>query len=301
MSVVAGCEERESVAGVTSNRRTGSYPESFSMSSIWDDGLSEMSYYDAVDTIYGKPRHYVRVMLLNREWLNPEQRVKAERPQNVSTTQSTFQRASSIPVLKLNIVEEIPTENYNYRYMVTVFLHRTSLLPEKLSASSQEWCGTTFKQLQWRPEGLKIRGFSYFEGEADREWSLPAKPVIYPQESLFVLARAAVASDRSLDLQLLPVMRSHHLAEPIPRRVRLDVSRDAQSVRVPLGRFGARTVTVTGHGGKETARFLVEGVPPYRLLRHSAPGLELSLRYVERRAYWDRSKPSGFYRQGAAP
>lgn len=261
-----------------------------------------MCYYQAVDTIYGQPRRYTRVMLLNREWLNPVQRVKSDDPKAAASGKDGNAAGSEIPVFKLNLMEEIPTQNYNYRYMVTVFLNRESLEPEKLAASSQEWCGTTFKQFQWLPDGLKVRGFSYFEGEGDREWLLPRRPVVYPAEALFVIARALVAADRNLTLHVLPPARSTHVSEPVPQEVSLEVSRESRSVRVPFGRFSARIVTATRPGETEPARFTIEAVAPYRLLAYGGPeGLELSLRFHERRAYWDRSKPSRFYRQGAAP
>ncbi len=278
------------------------YPTAFSTLPFWNDGLSEMAYYDAVDTLYNKPRHYVRVMLLNREWLNPVQRVKAENQNILVASSDGSGSKSSVPVFKLNIIEEIPTENYNYRHMITVFLNRHTLMPEKLAASSQEWCGTTFKQLQWLPKGLRVRSFSYFEDEADREWNLPSSPVAYPREALFILARAACASNTDMDLLLLPTVRSNHAAEPMPAPMHLTVAQKCSSVRVPFGRFSAKTVTITDENGEETAHYRVEAEAPYRLLSHrSRDGLELSLRYVERRAYWDRTRTSRFYRQGAAP
>lgn len=278
------------------------YPESFTHLPVWDQGLSEMSYYQAVDTIYGQPRRYVRVMLLNREWLNPLERVKSNNPKAAAQGKDGKAAGNEIPVLKLNLIEEIPTQNYNYRYMVTTFLNRESLEPEKVAASSQEWCGTTFKQYQWLPDGLKVRGFSYFEGEGDREWSLPKRPVVYPAAALFVIARALVAADRNMTLHVLPPARSTHMSEPIPQEVSLEVSKESRSVRVPFGRFSARIVTATRAGESKPAEFTIEAAAPYRLLAYRGPtGLELSLRFQENRAYWDRSKPSRFYRQGAAP
>lgn len=303
--IVTGCSGEGPVGADGGPGRRGAagkpqaaYPRAFAGLSLWDDGLSEMSYYDAVDALYAEPRHYTRVMLLNREWLNPRQRVKAERP----TTQAADGGGQAdIPVFKLNIIEEIPTPNYNYRYMVTVFLNRDSFRPEKLAATSQEWCGTTFKQLQWLADGLRVRGFSYFEGEADRVWTLPADPVAYPKEGVFLLARAAVASGQGLDLHLLPPMRSTHLVAPAAQPAKLTIASEPRSVRVPFGRFEGRTVVLSDAGGSELARYVVEAVPPYRLLSHMSGDLKLSLRFVERRAYWDRSKPSRFYRRGAAP
>ncbi len=282
--------------------RADRYPKSFTHQPVWDEGLSEMCYYQAVDTIYGLPRRYVRVMLLNREWLNPVQRVKSDHPKAAARGKDGEVAGSEIPVFKLNLIEEIPTQNYNYRYMVTVFLNRDSLEPEKLAASSQEWCGTTFKQFQWMPDGLKVRGFSYFEGEGDREWSLPRRPVVYPAEALFVIARALVAADRNLTLHVLPPVRSTHSSEPVSEEVSLEVSSASRLIRVPFGRFSARIVTATKRGEAEPARFTIEAAAPYRLLAYQGPeGLELSLRFHERRAYWDRTKPSRFYPQGAAP
>lgn len=299
-----GCRDSQDAA-VNKLASGAAYPNAFSGLPVWDDGLSEMCYYDATDTVYGKKRNYFRVMLLNREWLHPTQRVKTARPPvaaDASAATTRPDQAGAVGVFKLNIVEEIPTENYNYRRMITVFLNRASLRPEKLAASSQEWCGTTFKQLQWLPDALKMRGFSYFEGEADRQWTLPTGPILYPREALYVLVRAAAASHKDMKLNLLPPMRSNRVPEPTPSEAHLSIAAKTETVRVPFGQFQARRVTLTEAGGRETAKFLVEAAAPYRLLSARLDsGLALSLRFVERRAYWDRSKPSRFYRQGAAP
>ncbi|MFQ5412055.1 MAG: hypothetical protein ACE5EC_07145, partial [Phycisphaerae bacterium] len=61
-------------------------------------------------------------------------------------------------------------------------------------------------------------------------------------------------------------------------------------------------VRLTDEGGDEIASYRIEAAPPYRLLSHrTRDGLTLSLRFLERRAYWDRTQASRFYRQGAAP
>lgn len=267
------------------------YPGRFSDLPLWDDGLSEMSYYDAVETIYGEPRHYTRTLLFNREWLDPTDRVKADEPDP---------RRGDIPVFKLNIVEQIPTENYNYRFMATVFLDRRTLRPQKLAVSSQEWCGTTYKQMQWLENETRFIGFSYFGGEADRQWSLPPSPVIYPIEALFVIARAAAAAERDMDLRLVGPLRTTHLRKPVPVTATLRMKQGQRTIRVPFGRFQVRTVAVAAGDAEYT--FDVESAAPYRLIRHrSSDGSSMSLRFVERRAYWDRSNRSGFHRKGDAP
>lgn len=306
LPVLSGCAESTAdapgpEARENTTRKLGAYPAAFAGLVQWDDGLSEISYYDAVDTIYGAQRRYTRVMLVNREWLNAAEFVKAMVPDLAR---------GDIPVLKLNIAEEIPTANYNYRYMVTLFVNRESLLPLKLTASSQEWCGTTFKQLQWLPAGrgteapsrpeLRIQSFSYFEGEGDRVWALPGEPVVYPAEALFLLVRASAAAGRDWDLHLLPPMRSNHAVAPTPVAAQIRVDRAVSELDVPFGKFRAVRVRVSRESHEE--RFWIESDPPYRLLSHeSDAGQQMILRHVERRAYWDPSSGSSFYRPGTAP
>ena len=183
----------------TAAAQDGSPPDAsstapFSRLPLWDDGFSEMSYYDATESLYGIDRDYTRVHLMNRQWMGGDSGVKAD-PEAVD----------AVPVFKFVIAEEIPTENYNYRYLTTAFVRRNDLSPFKISCSSQEWCGHTFKQLRWNETSLTVQSFSYFGGEGDRTWELGAEAV--PYESLFILARAAVAGQttppgRELQLSL---------------------------------------------------------------------------------------------------
>lgn len=260
----------------------------------WDDGLAEICYYDAVETIYGEPRQYTRVMLANREWLNPDQMVKTE----------AIERSDprSIPVFKTNIIEEIPTENYNYRYMLTLFLSRPELRFEKLSASSQEWCGTTFKRVVRDAESIQFDTFSYFEGEADRSWALPGESSLYPREALFLLAREVASTGDSMTLDILPKQRSTHTAEPTPQKCSLSRGAATRWVRVPFGAIKAYRVVLSAKDGQSIANYDIEFDPPYRVVSHDhEDGLQLRLRYAERRAYWDRSQRSRFYKTGSAP
>ncbi|HPF41160.1 MAG TPA: hypothetical protein P5081_16775 [Phycisphaerae bacterium] len=258
----------------------------------WDDGLAELCYYDAIDTIYSEPRSYTRVMLMNREWLNPGQMVKTERTKD----------ASSLPVFKMNLIEEIPTQNYNYRYMVTTFLGRPDLRLEKLAASSQEWCGVTFKRLARRTDGLALDTFSYFEGEADRHWTLPADDAVYPVEAVFALARQVASTGKAMRLQLLPTMRSTHTCEPALTACALSREASRRCVCAPFGDVQTHRITLAEASGTWIASYDVEAAAPYRIIRYEdRDNLRLTLRFAERRAYWDRNQPSRFYPQGKAP
>lgn len=252
---------------------------------IWDDGLAEMAYYRAIDRIYGELREYTRVVLLNRQWMDPVSVVKAEQITN-----------EAVPVFKLNVVEQIPTANYNYRFQTTVFLTRPNLTPLKMAVSSQEWCGTTFKHLLWSDAGVTVKSFSYFPNEGDHTWKTETDAV--PYEALLVMARDVAADGRARTLDILAPMRSNHEVMPTVTAARL-IPRPATGVIVAAGRYKARRIDVEWDG--PLTGFLVESDPPYRLLRYQAGPARGELLHVERRAYWDQDSNSAFYKQGQAP
>ena len=255
---------------------------------VWDTGLCEMSFYQAVDVIYGKPRHYTRVHLLNRQWMDADSGVKAER-----------NAPGAMPVFKLNMAEEIPTENYHYRYLTTLFVDRIELKPMKMIVSSQEWCGATFKHLRWGDDTLMVRSFSYFPDEGDRSWVVPhPSQTVLPFESLFIIARDAAASQSPRSIKLLPPMRSNHQVQPVVIDARLELA-DAGTFTVPAGTFAATRVTLHWNG-PETI-FVVERAPPYRLLSYKVGERFGRLIGTERRAYWNQSSPSRFHAPLEAP
>ena len=252
----------------------------------WDDGLAEMSYYAATDAIYGQRRHFTRVHLMNRQWMDAASGVKA-----------SPDTAGAIAVFKFVVAERVPTENYDYRYLSTTFLRRDDLSPFKVTVSSQEWCGTTFKHLRWGDDGLVVQSFSYFTNEGNRAWQRPAERV--PYEALFVIAREVAASGQGRSILLLPSLRSNHAVAPDPVPARLEPEGEPRQIKVPMGKFRARRVVLSG--GPAQATFEVEADHPYRLLAFAAGGVTAKLQLVERRAYWDRSARSGFYKPGRAP
>lgn len=256
----------------------------------WDDGLSEMCYYDASETIYGKKRSFTRVHLVNRQWMD-----------RVSGVKASQDAAEAVPVLKFNIAEQIPTENYNYRYLTTVFAQRDSLEPFKMVTSSQEWCGTTFKHIRWGSSRAELKCFSYFDGEGDVEFGLEHEVV--PYELLPLLAREVVADGLERNLKVLVPMRGTHLVQPTVRELRLGrdpSSKSSKALKTGAGIFKVHRVSATAGDG-EVAWFDIEADAPHRLIAFSAAGVEGVLKHFEKRPYWDRSSPSGYHPVGAAP
>lgn len=252
---------------------------------VWDDGLSEMCYYRAVDRIYNLNRAYTRVHLVNRQWMNRDSGVK-----------SSESDPQAVPVFKLNVAEEIPTENYNYRFLTTVFLERPALTPFKAVVSSQEWCGTTFKHLRYRKDHATLKSFSYFPEEGDREWKLDADVV--PFEALILIAREVAATREERSVKLLLPLRTTREADPQSQEARL-TPQALERISVDAGTFDAVRVDVDWDG--PPAGFVVATEPPYLLLRYRLGGARGDLMGVERRAYWDRDWSSQFHETGNAP
>jgi hypothetical protein len=84
--------------------------------------------------IYGRPRDYQAIFFTNKELHDTTTLTKAERS------------TSTIEVWKFNQVEVIPTPNYHYKYLTTVHVTTSGMLLTRLECSSQEFCGTSFKQ-----------------------------------------------------------------------------------------------------------------------------------------------------------
>src|SRR5436309_14993759 len=76
---------------------------------IWDDGLAEVAKYQARRTVYAKARVFESIYITVKEDFTPKYYAKADSPSG-----------QSIPVLKLNMVSTIPTDNYDYRYLTSV-------------------------------------------------------------------------------------------------------------------------------------------------------------------------------------
>jgi len=92
-------------------------------------------------------------------------------------------------VLKLNALRTFNTGIYSYRTMTSTFKpvdldeHPHAL---KSTTSVQDWCGQVFQQINRRDDGWRLRLFSYFQGEGDRDQSLPDA---WLEDELWLLVR----------------------------------------------------------------------------------------------------------------
>lgn len=309
-SLLAGpaCDDRAGAAGPAPDARADAAPDyGETFWSHWGDGKAELAGYDLIFPRYGELRRGVAVTIVVTEPFAVDARVKSEDPRRPADR--------TVPVLKLNLVQDVPTGIYDYNLMTSAFVALRPLLDRpagaatKISFSSQEWCGQAWSQVLFDADAARHVSHSYFDGEGDAsetlaypagglaEDALPlwarglAGPVLGPGE------RREVALLRSLE-----TVRLRHVAADWDRAV-LSRLQATEHVTVPAGEFDADVLTVEVAEARARATyppaageialaprtwtFWVEHAAPRRLVRWTrSDGLEASLLSADRLAYW---------------
>ena len=128
----------------------------WAMNTLWEQGTAEVAKYQAQRVIYQKPRDFEYTFILVKETFNEEFNAKTD----------DYGRDDLFDVMKVNKFARIPTDNYPYHYMTSVFFKREQpSTVHKLTNSSQEWCGTTAKNFQDRGKEYEFGYISYWDGQ----------------------------------------------------------------------------------------------------------------------------------------
>jgi len=124
----------------------------------WFSGKAEITSYKLDQSRYGEQREGTTTLIFVTEDFNTTEQVKANKKGNATT-----------PVLKLNAVKKFPTGIYPYSIMQSTFYPiNKNDHAIKVTASSQEWCGQMYAQLNNRAR-FEIQTHTYFEGQADQD------------------------------------------------------------------------------------------------------------------------------------
>jgi hypothetical protein len=158
-------------AGTPSEKRiegpTATIPQQFK--DYWYDGNAELASYQLTQSRYGEQRAGNAVWIFVTEDFSASKQVKLDNPQQAGN--------EKVSVLKLNAVSKFVTGIYDYAVMQSIFTpievkeHPITL---KTTFSSQDWCGQSFMQANFRDQEYKVKQYSYFESEGDESFSLPA-------------------------------------------------------------------------------------------------------------------------------
>ena len=262
----------------TAARATAAEPSASSWSNdpIWHDGLAEKAVYSASRVVYGKPRTYEAVFFTNKEQHDPKTWTKAEKVTN------------TVEVWKFNQIEVIPTPNYDYKYVTTAHLGVNDWRLTRLDCSSQEFCGTAFKQYLRRVGGdafdlLDYFGFSYMpeagrvQGQV-RENYFVDRNVAFNSLPLW-LRDFDFAKHATVGFSMLPDQKSNRATphEPVVAEVRY-AGEDGDAHKLELHVAGK--LAGTYWMAKDAARRHV------MLKYRGVDGQQYDLKSVERVNYW---------------
>ncbi|MGB3848429.1 MAG: hypothetical protein WA958_00565 [Tunicatimonas sp.] len=126
------------------------------MDARWEQGTAEVAKYQAQRVIYQKPRDFEYTFILVKETFNEEVNVKTD----------DYERDDLYDVMKVNKFARIPTDNYPYHYMTSLFFRRNQPgTVHKLVNTSQEWCGTTAKYFVNDGNRYTFGYNSYWDGQ----------------------------------------------------------------------------------------------------------------------------------------
>ena len=219
----------------------------------WFSGKGEISRFSLEQARYGEIHKGDAVLVYVTETMNPAKQVKADTP-----------GPGDVPVLKLNAVRKFFTGMYPYSVMTSVFSPVDSKkypLPLKISASTQEWCGLVYLQMNLRKNEFYITSHSYFEKEGDKQFRLRN---ILPEDALWTRLRIAPATLPQGEFLLIPSATYsrflHRPLKPVRAVGRLNDIENRSLEGVPMVRYEVNFKEV-----QRTIKISFEKKFPYRI------------------------------------
>lgn len=152
-------------------------------SDYWYKGEAEISSYELNQSRYGGTHDGKAVLVFVAEDFSKSKHVKLDEPHK--------HKSDAVRVIKLNTSKEFVTGIYKYTMMNSVYMpvdHHAYPHSLKLTSSTQEWCGQSFMQINWKGNRYEVQEFSYFESEGDAKYSLTRG---WLEDELWTLIRIA--------------------------------------------------------------------------------------------------------------
>ncbi|MGV3642294.1 MAG: hypothetical protein ACO1NZ_17355 [Adhaeribacter sp.] len=262
---VGSCNRPEGDPGQSADLATYFSPD-WAKNALWDDGLAEVATYEAERVIYDKNRQFEYVLITVKEDFNKAYDVKTD----------SYDREDLFPVMKVNQFCRIPTDNYPYHFMTSLFFRRSNPVDlHKLTSSSQEWCGTTFKALSPVGNRLQFSYNSYWDGQGTGKMTLD-KGLLFEDQLPYSLRSLKFKEGLAFSWPLAGLMQTSKASAP-----------DIYPAAFAVKKVGAdwQVDVQLGPGKRNTYWFA--GPYPHVLLRQQTwDGRSLRLKEVKRYAYW---------------
>jgi hypothetical protein len=237
---------------------------------LWDDGQAEVATYTASRMVYGKPRQFEYVFITVKEDFNKQHGVKTD----------DYSRSDLYEVMKINKFARIETDNYPYHYHTSLFYERAEPgVLHKMTQSSQEWCGNTFKLFQQQGRVYHYLWSSYWDGQGDGRQKI--KGAGWFEDGLSHSLRALQFEEGlRFEQGVLESQINNKATPPHTYAALFEVSSEAVLDQ------DAWKVQVQLEEGKASAYWFAKTYPNVLLKAQSWDGQQLELRSIVRSAYW---------------
>ncbi|MBA3285970.1 MAG: hypothetical protein H0U27_13060 [Nitrosopumilus sp.] len=169
----------------------------------WYNGKAEITSYKLQQARYGEMHEGSAVTIFVTEDFSASKHVKLDNPKGAGS--------DAVNVLKLNLTKNFNTGIYPYSMMLSVFKPVNTVKWEhvlKITASSQEWCGHTFTQIDAGKDKYTAKLFSYFESEGNQEKVLP---LIWMEDELWTLSRINPSGLPTGNIKIVPGLLQQRL------------------------------------------------------------------------------------------
>src|SRR5688500_4836776 len=157
--LVSGCRKTDGGSARQGLHQTQEFRD------YWHAGKAEISSYNLSQSRYGENRNGKAALIFVTEDLSKKLQVKLDDPS----------RRNKVNVLKMNFTKKFVTGVYPYSLMLSVFTPTNrdrNSASVKATMSSQEWCGHVYTQMNLRGNRYAVKSHSYFEQEADEQFSV---------------------------------------------------------------------------------------------------------------------------------
>jgi hypothetical protein len=211
----------------TINGQTGTdlkSPDKTGFHDYWYQGKAEITSYTLEQARYGEIHQGEAVLIFVTEDFSRRKQVKLDDPARAGD--------DAVSVLKLNFTKKFNTGIYPYSMMLSIFTpvhHEKYTYTLKATASSQEWCGHTFTQLNLRDNKYFMTLYSYFESEGDQSRNIPRAIL---EDELWTRIRIDPTNLPVGNVKLIPGLLAQRLRHTViqPQNARVSLESEVSGV-----------------------------------------------------------------------
>jgi len=250
------------------------FDQQWAMRKYWEDGLAEVATYEAQRTVYKKMRTFEYTLITVKEEFNQQFNVKT----------NDYQRKDLFPVMKVNQFCQIQTDQYPYHYLTSLFFRRDQPVALcKMTTSSQEWCGNTFKAIVDDGVNFAQTFNSYWDNQGAGSRDLRRDAFL--EDALPYTLRSLKFEDKpAFNLVVLDLQQTNQVTPPVYYQARLATAEaPAADAAEPAWR-----VAVALASGKENVYWFAKKYPNILLRQTTWDGRGLQLKASRRYAYWPK-------------